>query len=124
MFKGLLAGGWLLGDPAKYDRVRALYAEDALGFVQDTQLETWQKFEALYPRGAEQAFLDRLAEQLDKANPNAATKVLWSFGTLGVLRHALMTQLLSDPKRTKGFQKIVFDLLWQANSDRGANSSI
>ncbi len=48
-----------------------------VGFVRDTQPEQWQKF------------LERVAEQLDKADPNAADKTMRTFGTLGVLRHEL-----------------------------------
>lgn len=48
-----------------------------VGFVRDTQPEQWQKF------------LERVAEQLDKADPNAADKTMRTSGTLGVLRHEL-----------------------------------
>ena len=83
------AVGWKLGDPAHYDRALALYPEDVVGFVKDTQPEQWQKFCALYPANPEQKFLERVAEQLDKADPNAADKIMRTFGTLGVLRHEL-----------------------------------
>jgi type I restriction enzyme R subunit len=89
MIKQLLANGWLLGDPKKYNRELALYSEDVLGFVQDTQDEQWQKFKALYPNDTEQKFLERVATQLNKADPNAANKEMRTFGTLGVLRHEL-----------------------------------
>lgn len=45
--------------------------------MRDTQPEQWQKF------------LERVAEQLDKADPNAADKTMRTSGTLGVLRHEL-----------------------------------
>jgi len=67
----------------------ALYSEDVLGFVQDTQDEQWQKFSALYPNDTEKKFLERVATQLNKADPNAANKEMRTFGTLGVLRHEL-----------------------------------
>ena len=92
MIKQLLANGWLLGDPKKYNRELALYSEDVLGFVQDTQDEQWQKFKALYPNDTEQKFLDRVATQLNKAlstDNNASHKTMRTFGTLGVLRHEL-----------------------------------
>jgi len=85
----LLNNGWLLGKPENYDRKRALYAEDVLGFVQETQDEQWQKFCALYPNDPQAVFLDRVASQLNKADPNAANKEMRTFGTLGVLRHPL-----------------------------------
>ncbi|GAB6142431.1 DEAD/DEAH box helicase family protein [Methylosoma difficile] len=84
-----LANGWLLGKSEHYHREYALYPEDVLGFVQDTQEAQWQKFCALYPHNPEEKFLERVAKQLNKTDPNAAHKELRTFGTLGVLRHEL-----------------------------------
>lgn len=89
IIKQLIANGWLLGKPEHYNRELALYAEDVLGFVKDTQDDQWQKFKALYPNDTEQKFLERVASQLNKADPNAANKEMRTFGTLGVLRHEL-----------------------------------
>jgi len=89
MIKHLLANGWLLGIAENYNRELALYPEDLLGFVQETQDAQWQKFRTLYPNNPEQTFLERVASQLNKADPNAANKEMRTFGTLGVLRHEL-----------------------------------
>lgn len=89
MVQQLVANGWLLGKPENYNRELALYPEDLLGFVQGTQDAQWQKFCALYPNNPEQTFLERVAAQLNKADPNAANKEMRTFGTLGVLRHAI-----------------------------------
>ena len=89
MIQQLVANGWLLGKPENYNRELALYEEDVLGFIKDTQDEQWQKFKALYPNDPEQTFLKRVASQLNKADPNAANKAMRTFGTLGVLRHEL-----------------------------------
>ncbi len=89
MIQQLLENGWLLGKPEHYNRQLALYEEDVLGFVKDSQDEQWQKFCALYPSNPEQTFLERVASQLNKADPNAANKAMRTFGTLGVLRHEL-----------------------------------
>jgi type I restriction enzyme R subunit len=89
MIAQLVANGWLLGKPENYNRELALYSEDLLGFVQETQDEQWQKFKTLYPNNAEQTFLERVTGQLNKADPNAANKAMRTFGTLGVLRHDL-----------------------------------
>ena len=85
----LIANGWLLGKPEKYNRKLALYEDDVLGFIKDTQDAQWQKFCSLYPNNPEQKFLERVATQLNKADPNAANKEMRTFGTLGVLRHEL-----------------------------------
>jgi type I restriction enzyme R subunit len=89
MIRQLLANGWLLGKPENYNRELALYSEDLLGFVQETQDAQWQKFCKLYPNNPEQKFLERVASQLNKADPNAANRAMRTFGTLGVLRHEL-----------------------------------
>jgi len=85
----MVAHGWKLGAPANYDRERAIYPEDLLGFVQETQPEQWKKFGTLYPTETERKFLDRVTSQLDKADPHAANETMRTFGTLGVLRHEL-----------------------------------
>lgn len=85
----MVAGGWKRGNAAQYDRALALYPEDVIGFVQATQPEQWEKFCGLYPANPEQKFLERVTEQLDKADPNAADRTMRTFGTLGVLRHEL-----------------------------------
>ena len=85
----LQAGGYQLGKPSDYDRERALYPCDALDYVKTTQPKTWAKYQTLYPSNPEQAFLDRLTNQLSKADPNANDKSLRTFGTLGVLRNEL-----------------------------------
>jgi len=85
----LVTGGWLLGTSEQYNRELALYPEDLLSFVQDTQDGQWRKFCKLHPVAPEQEFLERVAAQLDKADPNAADAKMRTFGTLGVLRHEL-----------------------------------
>ncbi|WP_420094630.1 type I restriction endonuclease subunit R [Geothermobacter hydrogeniphilus] len=85
----MVSSGWLLGTPDGYNRELALYEEDVLGFVQDTQDEQWQKYCKLYPQNPEKHLLEKVASQLNKVDPNAADRDLRTFGTLGVLRHEL-----------------------------------
>ena len=85
----LVSNGWLLGKPENYNRKLALYEDDLLGFIKETQSSQWQKFCKIYPNNPEQKFLERVATQLNKADPNAANKEMRTFGTLGVLRHEL-----------------------------------
>ncbi len=89
IIKQMVEGGWKLGDPANYNRGLALYTSDCLAYVQTTQPKTWEKYRNLYPSNPEQAFIDKLAAQLGKADPLASDKSLRTFGTLGVLRHEL-----------------------------------
>ena len=89
MIDQMIAGGWKLGDPAKYDRKLALYTKDCLQYVKTTQEKSWEKYQQLYPTNAEQAFIEKLSSMLAKADPRASDKHLRTFGTLGVLRHEL-----------------------------------
>lgn len=89
IIRQLQAHGWQLGTPDKYNRELALYEEDVLGFVQETQDAQWQKFCANHPKDSGRKFLELVAAQLAKADPNATHKESRSFGTLGVLRHEL-----------------------------------
>jgi len=43
----LAASGWLVGESAHYDKERALYPEDVIAYVQESQPEGWQKFDPL-----------------------------------------------------------------------------
>lgn len=85
----LTRNGWLLGESSKYDRESALYSEDVVAFVKDTQPEQWEKFCQRHPQESEKALLKTVAKQLSKADPNASDKELRKYGTLGVLRHAI-----------------------------------
>lgn len=89
IIRQLLASGWQLGSPNGYNRELALYSEDALGFVQETQDAQWQRFRINHPKDTEQKFLELVAAQLSRADPNATHKDSRTFGTLGVLRHEL-----------------------------------
>jgi len=59
----------------------------AAPFVKESQPDQWEKYCGIYPTNTEAKFLERVASQLNKADPNAADKELRTFGTLGVLRH-------------------------------------
>lgn len=62
----LVASGWLLGESSQYDQERALFPEDLLSYVQDTQPEQWEKFSRNYPNDPESSFLDATVRSLKK----------------------------------------------------------
>lgn len=71
----LAAHGWLYSeDDAGYDRALALFPDDALAWLQQSQPEGWAKFASFHGAAAETDLLSRLA------------KVLANEGTLKVLR--------------------------------------
>lgn len=81
--------GWICGKPESYDRERALFSQDAIAFVQNTQPLEWEKFSKIYPTDTERHFLDLLVAQLKKADNNATDQLSRTYGTLGVLRHGI-----------------------------------
>jgi len=50
MIRQLVANGWLLGKPVNYNRELALYEEDLIGFVKETQDES-RRYKTLSPGG-------------------------------------------------------------------------
>jgi type I restriction enzyme R subunit len=75
----IAANGWLYaeGDGTKYDRVRALFPEDVLAWVQETQPQTWETIAKNHGTQAAETLLTRLRDSLDQR------------GTLDVLRHGI-----------------------------------
>jgi type I restriction enzyme R subunit len=63
----MIANGWQLGTPDGYNRKLALYEEDVLSFVQETQDAEWQKYCKLYPQNPEKHLLEKVASQFNKA---------------------------------------------------------
>ena len=88
----MLAKGWQLGTPQGYNRETALYEQDVLDFVQQTQAQDWQKFQRIFPQDTERHFLEAVVAQLKKADINATDEQSRSYGTLGVLRHGVKTR--------------------------------
>lgn len=63
----LAAQGWLHdpGDAARYDRRRALFPEDLLAWVRDTQPTAWDALVKSHGTAAEDTLLDRVRKQMD-----------------------------------------------------------
>lgn len=85
----MVAKGWVCGKSDGYDREHALFSQDAIAFVQNTQPLEWEKFARIYPTDTERHFLDVLVAQLKKADNNATDILSRTYGTLGVLRHGI-----------------------------------
>jgi type I restriction enzyme R subunit len=73
----LISNGWKLGESSGYDQKHALYTEDLVGYLSETQPEQWDKFSRMYPKDVEAGLLRLVARQLDKK------------GTLHVLRNTI-----------------------------------
>lgn len=61
----LLTGGYTLGDPATFDRERAIFPAEVLAFVQATQPQTWQALEKLHGPATGDVLLADLVKNLD-----------------------------------------------------------
>ena len=61
----LISNGWLEGEPLKYDRELALYSEDVVDWIKDTQPNTWDKLKAAHNGATEKTLLGRLSKVLD-----------------------------------------------------------
>ncbi|MDY7766761.1 type I restriction endonuclease subunit R [Aeromonas caviae] len=73
----LAASGWLVGESAHYDKERALYPEDVIAYVQESQPEGWQKYCKTYGEEPERHLLNAVARSLESDER----------GTLWLLRH-------------------------------------
>src|SRR3989338_620782 len=82
--------GWLYNAvkpyDAGYDKRLALFPEDALAWVKETQSEAWEKFSKNHTKNPEEVFLRRLAEELDLDSPTIRQDTPQLWGTLYVLR--------------------------------------
>ncbi len=73
----LISHGWKLGESKQYDQAHALYPEDLVGYLRETQPDQWDKFCKVYPKKPETALAQSVARKLGKK------------GTLHVLRNTL-----------------------------------
>src|SRR5580693_1647530 len=71
----LKRGGWKSGSNADWDKERALFPEQVLAFIQDTQPKLWSEMKALHAAGLEALLLGTLVKELEAK------------GSLHVLRH-------------------------------------
>lgn len=92
----LKANGWLYDGPLPfqkgfaydngYDRRLALYPDDALAWVKETQPGAWAKFAKNHAMNPEAVFIQRLAEELDRDRPTIKKESPQLWGSLYILR--------------------------------------
>ena len=61
----LTNAGWLLGQSGAYDAARALYPEDVIGWISESQPQAWGKIGSLNGAGTNTTVLDRLVKTLE-----------------------------------------------------------
>lgn len=62
-------GGWLEGDAKKYDRKLALYAEDVIDWIKDTQQAEYDKIKTSQNGATDSIILERLAKTIQEEGP-------------------------------------------------------
>ncbi|MBL8288003.1 MAG: type I restriction endonuclease subunit R [Rubrivivax sp.] len=77
------AADWLVGDSTGYDRARALYPEDVIGWLRDSQPQAWARLEALNGAGTEAAALDRLVKMLESKDGGTVEVLRRGFAVAG-----------------------------------------
>ncbi|MDF0535627.1 DEAD/DEAH box helicase family protein [Shewanella sp. A32] len=77
--KQLAQQGWLVGDSAHYDKQRAIYPEDLLDYLQQSQPDAWSKFAKIYPQDTNEHLFNAVVRHLDHSDK----------GTLWLLRNHL-----------------------------------
>ncbi len=60
----LFHGGYVKSDPLAYDRKLAIFPDEVVAFVQDTQPEFWERFSALNSGNAESVLIESLVREL------------------------------------------------------------
>jgi type I restriction enzyme R subunit len=89
----LASQGWLYSkDDKGYDAERALFPEDLLGFIQDTQPKSWERLKSFHNGGSQNTLLDRLVKVQDTE------------GTL----HALRKGFKATGAGSNGFEPVQF----------------
>ncbi len=71
------AGSYATGDREAFDRSRAIFPQEVLGFIKVTQAEEWEYLASIQKGKAEETLLDDLCRALDSEHE----------GCLSVLRH-------------------------------------
>ena len=71
-----LSDRWLAGNAAGYDRERAIYPEDVIGWLRDTQHAAWGKLETLNGANTERRVLDTLVKKLKNSGTGGTLEVL------------------------------------------------
>ena len=94
----LAAAGWRVGDSAAYDRARALYPEDVVGWLRDSQPKAWARLEALNGAGTEAVVLDRLVKVLDSAEGGTVNLLRRGFAVAGGGQLAMSQALPEDDR--------------------------
>ena len=101
LVQNLVQNGWVEGEPSKFDPSLAIYPEDLLGFIKDTQDQQYQEVKKYHNSKTDKKLVERVAKVMDKN------------GSLHVLRHGIKEVMgrfkLCQFKPSFGFNPDVVD---------------
>jgi len=92
----LAAAGWLVGKSSGYDQARALFPEDVIGWLKDSQPEAWDKLYRLNGAATETTVLDRLVKLLDSKDGGTVNVLRRGFAIAGGGNLAMSQALPED----------------------------
>ncbi|CAD5203566.1 type I restriction endonuclease subunit R [Pseudomonas sp. FEN] len=102
----LQAAGWLVGKSADYDAARALFPEDVLGWLEESQPQAMSKIRAMNGAGTAAAVLDRLVKQLENKTDGGTVNVLrYGFAVAGGGTLAMSQGLPEDDRNETVIQR-------------------
>lgn len=98
----LEAQGWKVGKTADYDTERALFPNDLVRWLNETQSEKWAKLEKDNGGRAREVLMDRLAKALEK---NGTINILRNGFSIAGCGHIDMSETAPEDKRNEAVLK-------------------
>jgi len=96
----LIENGWVEGNPAHYDKNRALYPEDVIEWVKSVQPEAWDKLNRLNGASTSDVVLNRLEKALS-AKSGGTMKVLRQGFDIAGAGNITMSQAAPEDERNQ-----------------------
>ncbi|MBR8219578.1 type I restriction endonuclease subunit R [Burkholderia vietnamiensis] len=107
----LEANGWKVGNPAAYDKARALYPEDVVTWLKSSQEAAWKKLESLNGGNSEKTVLDRLVKVLDAKDGGTVVVLRDGFQLAGAGTLKMSESLPEDDRNDTVAQRYACNIL-------------
>lgn len=90
--------GWIVGKSAGYDIARALYPEDVLDWLNDTQPQALVNLRRMHGENTRTQLLDRLVKQLEDKNGGTVNVLRYGFQIAGAAQLSMSQALPEDTR--------------------------
>ncbi|WP_044527713.1 type I restriction endonuclease subunit R [Herbaspirillum sp. B65] len=107
----LEASGWKVGDPAAYDKARALYPADVVTWLKSSQETAWKKLESLNGANTERTVLDRLVKVLEAKDGGTVVVLRDGFQLAGAGTLKMSESLPEDERNETVAQRYACNIL-------------